>query len=297
MIVLIQQLPQLHFTGAKREGFGYSNLRSVPHQWNFKFNSKASWKCFCNKNETIHDASQGFSALPRDAPWDNATAWSTMALYIFSLHIPLSFGSLSLVSQLMRIPVLDPQTKALSRLGIQTIEFIVTVLLLKVTAKPNYRFRNFFRDHNLGGKRNWLFASAFGFGFLVSLVFLTSILAETVIGPKAVNSPVLKEILDSSNISRAACFIGYCVVTPFLEETVYRGFLLASISSEMQWQQAVLVSSAVFSAAHLSGENSVQLFIIGCVLGCSYCWTGNLRSSILIHSLYNAMTLLLTYLS
>ncbi|KAG7011969.1 hypothetical protein SDJN02_26877, partial [Cucurbita argyrosperma subsp. argyrosperma] len=223
MIVLIQELPQLHSTSAKREGFGYSSLRSIPHQWNFKFNSKASWKCFCNKNETVHEASQ-----------------------------------------------------ALSRLGIQTVEFIVTLLLLKVTAKPNYRFRNFFRDHNLGGKRNWLFASAFGFGFLVSLVFLTSILAETVLGPKAVNSPVLKEILDSSNISRAACFIAYCVVTPFLEETVYRGFLLASISTEMQWQQAVLVSSAVFSAAHLSGENSLQLFIIGCVLGCSYCWTGNL---------------------
>lgn len=58
MIVLIQQLPQLHSTSAKREGFGYSSLRSIPHQWNFKFNSKASWKCFCNKNETIHEASQ-----------------------------------------------------------------------------------------------------------------------------------------------------------------------------------------------------------------------------------------------
>lgn len=114
---------------------------------------------------------------------------------------------------------------------------------------------------------------------------------------QAVNNPVLKEILDSSNISRTSCFISYCVVTPLLEEIVYRGFLLASVSSEMQWQQAVIISSAVFSAAHLSVENSLQLFIIGCVLGSSYCWTGNLRSSILIHSLYNSMTLLLTYLS
>lgn len=187
--------------------------------------------------------------------------------------------------------------QALSRLAIQTLEFIVTLLLLKVTAKPNYRLMTFFRDNELCSKRNWLFASALGVGVLLSLVFLTSLLAERVIGPKAINDPVLKEILDSSNISRAACFTAYCVVTPFLEETVYRGFLLASISSEMQWQQAVIVSSAVFSAAHLSVENSLQLFIIGCVLGFSYCWTGNLRSSILIHSLYNAMTLLLTYLS
>ncbi|KAA0059522.1 uncharacterized protein E6C27_scaffold518G00320 [Cucumis melo var. makuwa] len=192
-----------------------------------------------SKNQTTHEAFQGFSALPRDTPWDNDTVWSTMALYIFSLHIPLSLGSLSLVSQLMHMPILDPQTKALSRLAIQTLEFILTLLLLKLTAKPNYRFRNFFRDNELCSKRNWIFASAFGVGFLLSLVFLTSLLAERVIGPKAVSNLVLKEILDCSNISRTACFIAYCVVTPFLEETVYRGFLLASISSEMQWQQAV----------------------------------------------------------
>ncbi|XP_011659105.1 uncharacterized protein LOC101217192 isoform X2 [Cucumis sativus] len=247
MILLIQHLPHLHSTVAKREQF-YDNfdskLRPFPHLSSFKFNSKPSLRCFCSKDQSTHEAFQ-----------------------------------------------------ALSRLAIQTLEFILTLLLLKLTAKPNYRFRYFFRDNELCNKRNWIFASAFGVGFLFSLVFLTSLLAESVIGPKAVSNLVLKEILDCSNISRTACFIAYCVVTPLLEETVYRGFLLASISSEMQWQQAVVISSAVFSAAHLSVENSLQLFIIGCVLGCSYCWTGNLRSSILIHSLYNAMSLLLTYLS
>ncbi|PQM36404.1 uncharacterized protein Pyn_11614 [Prunus yedoensis var. nudiflora] len=142
------------------------------------------------------------------------------------------------------------------------------------------------------------------------LVFLPSLLI-VLLGPRltmvslakteqtdhymAINNPVLKEILGSSNISKAACVLVYCIVTPVLDETVYRGFLLASISSTMKWQSAVLISSAIFSAAHLSGENSLQFFIIGCVLGCSYCWTGNLRSPILIHSLYNAMTLMITF--
>lgn len=107
----------------------------------------------------------------------------------------------------------------------------------------------------------------------------------------------MKEILVSSNISTAAFFLVCCIITPILEETVYRGFLLASISTRMKWQHAVLISSAIFAAAHLSGENFLQLFIIGCVLGCSYCWAGDLRSSILIHSLYNSMTLLITFLS
>ncbi|ONI17062.1 hypothetical protein PRUPE_3G135800 [Prunus persica] len=134
-------------------------------------------------------------------------------------------------------------------------------------------------------ERSWLLATAIGFGFLFILVFLTSLLT-VLLGPRfAIKNPVLKEIVVSSNVSKAACVLVYCIVTPVLEETIYRGFLLASISFTMKWQSAVLISSAIFSAAHLSGENSLQLFIIGCVLGCSYCSTGNSRSPMLIHSL------------
>jgi membrane protease YdiL (CAAX protease family) len=114
---------------------------------------------------------------------------------------------------------------------------------------------------------------------------------------QAVNNPILKEILLGSDISKAACVLLYCFVTPLLEETVYRGFLLTSISSTMKWQQAILISSVIFSAAHFSAENFLQLIIIGCVLGSSCCWSGNLSSSIVVHSLYNAMTLMLTLLS
>lgn len=121
---------------------------------------------------------------------------------------------------------------------------------------------------------------------------------------QAVNHPILKEILLGSDISKAACVLIYCFVTPLLEETVYRGFLLTSISSTMKWQQAISISSVIYSAAHFSAENFLQLVIIGCVLGSSYFWSGssycrsgNLNSSIVIHSLYNAMTLMLTLLS
>lgn len=109
-----------------------------------------------------------------------------------------------------------------------------------------------------------------------------------------VNNPILKEILLNSDISRVSCVLAYCIVTPLLEEIVYRGFLLTSLSSNMEWQQAVIISSVIFSAIHFSAGNFLQLFIIGCVLGSSYCWTGNLKSSIVIHSLYNALTLLIT---
>uniref|UniRef100_A0A7C9DGU7 CAAX prenyl protease 2/Lysostaphin resistance protein A-like domain-containing protein n=1 Tax=Opuntia streptacantha TaxID=393608 RepID=A0A7C9DGU7_OPUST len=110
-----------------------------------------------------------------------------------------------------------------------------------------------------------------------------------------VNNRVVKEILLSGSISQTACTFVYCIVAPLLEEIIYRGFLLTSLTPAMQWPQAVIISSVIFSASHLSADNFVQLFIIGGVLGCSYCWSGDLRSSILLHSLYNALTLLITY--
>ncbi|KAG5020914.1 hypothetical protein AAZX31_06G274700 [Glycine max] len=264
-------------------------LGSTPSQRN-------PFKCFCNRKEHVTPFSQGFSELQEDdSPWESGNVWSNLALYLFTLHIPFSFGGLSVVALFNGQPVLDPQTEALSLLTIQILEFGGALVLLKYTAKPQYKFSNFSRKNKLLSNRNWFLSSAVGFGFLVLLIFLTSLLADRLFGSKPVNNPILKDMLLNSDISRLSCVLAYCIVTPLLEEVVYRGFLLTSLSSTLEWQQAVAISSVVFSAIHFSGENFLQLFIIGCVLGCSYCWSGNLSSSIAIHSLYNALTLVITY--
>ncbi|KAK7404983.1 hypothetical protein VNO78_06088 [Psophocarpus tetragonolobus] len=254
------------------------------------------FKSFCNNGtERVTPFSRGFSELQEgDSPWESGNLWSSLALYVFTLHIPFSFGGLSVVALFNGQPVLDPQTQALSLLTVQILEFNGALVLLKYSAKSQYKFSNFFKRNKLLSIRNWFLSSALGFGFLVLLIFLTSLLADRLFGSKPVN-PILKEMLQNSDISRVSCVLAYCIVTPLLEEVVYRGFLLTSLSSTMEWQQAVAISSVIFSAIHFSGENFVQLFIIGCVLGSSYCWTGNLISSIVIHSLYNALTLVITY--
>ncbi|MBA0751638.1 hypothetical protein Gogos_000550 [Gossypium gossypioides] len=271
-------------------------------------------KCHCGThNKDTDKSTQGFSVLTSDIPWKTESLWSTMALYMFNLHVPLGFGGLSIVSYLLHQPVLDPQTEmkvhsklafssvnctfneALSLLVIDILELLATLFLLKSTIKPNNRLLDIFKVNPV--ERNWLLASALGFGVLILLVFLTSIVVDGLYGIKDVNNLILKEMLVRSDISKGACITVYCIITPILEEMVYRGFMLASLASTMNWKQAVVISAAIFSAAHLSGENFLQLFVIGCILGCSYCGTGNLSSSILIHSLYNAFTLILTFLS
>ncbi|XP_027348197.1 uncharacterized protein LOC113859685 [Abrus precatorius] len=211
------------------------------------------FKIFCKgKEEQVTPFSQEFSALPEDSPWESENIWSSIALYLFTLHIPLSFGGLSVVALFNGHPVLPPQTQALSLLIIQILELNGALVLLEYTAKPQYKFSNFFKNNKLLSKRNWILSSVLGFGFLVLLIFLTSLLADRLFGSKPVNNPILKDILLNSDISRVSCVVAYCIVTPFLEEVVYRGFLLTSLSSTMEWQKAVFISSVMFSAIHFS---------------------------------------------
>ncbi|KAK9284556.1 hypothetical protein L1049_023731 [Liquidambar formosana] len=225
--------------------------------FNSRFSTRASFKCFCIKNENTNEPTEGFSVLASDIPWDSGSVWSTMALYLFSLHVPLSFGGLSVVARILHRPVLNPQSEALSLLAIQTLDLIGALFLLRCMAKPQSKLFRFFKPIKSSKERNWVLASTLGFGFLILLVFLTSLLADRLIGPKDVNNPILKEILLSSHISETACVLAYCITTPLLEETVYRGFLLSSLASTMEWHRAVVISSAIFSAAHFSEVGSL----------------------------------------
>ncbi|KAH6825187.1 hypothetical protein C2S53_008733 [Perilla frutescens var. hirtella] len=261
------------------------------------FSNRASFNCRCIKNEKTSASHEGFSVLTSDPQGDIGSIWSSMGFYVFSIHVPLSFGGLSAAVKILHQPVLHPQTEAFLILAIQTLELSIVLLLLKCPGKPQYDLSDFFHAKKSSKQRSWLLASGLGFGVLLSLVFITTYFADRLMGPKEVNNPFVKEILSSGPSSVTACILVYCIVTPLLEEVVYRGFLVTSLASRMNWLLAVTISSIVFSAAHFSGENFLQLFIVGFVLGCSYCWTGNLSSSISIHSLYNALILYLTYIS
>ncbi|KAB2008888.1 hypothetical protein ES319_D10G130400v1 [Gossypium barbadense] len=227
-------------------------------------NDETDRRCHCGThNKDTDKFTQGFSVLTSDIPWETESLWSTMALYMFNLHIPFGFGGLSIVSYLLHQPILDPQTEALSLLVIDILELLATLFLLKSTIKPNNRLLDIFKVNPV--ERNWLLASAMGFGVLILLVFLTSIVVDGLYGIKDVNNLILKEMLVRSDISKGACITVYCIITPILEEMVYRGFMLASLASTMNWKQAVVISAAIFSAAHLSDRGfcgGIRWFLI-----------------------------------
>ncbi|KAL2984726.1 hypothetical protein AAZX31_12G105500 [Glycine max] len=80
-------------------------LGSTPSQHNY-------FKCFCDRKEHVTPFSQEFSTLQEDdSPWERGNVLSNLALYVFTLHIPFSFGGLSVVALFNGQPVVDPQTE------------------------------------------------------------------------------------------------------------------------------------------------------------------------------------------
>jgi hypothetical protein len=56
------------------------------------------------------------------------------------------------------------------------------------------------------------------------------------------------------------------VLAPILEESLFRGFLLTSLTRYMPNSGAVVISSLVFALAHFTPKDAPQLFALGLVL-------------------------------
>lgn len=91
----------------------------------------------------------------------------------------------------------------------------------------------------------------------------------------------------------ASLLVVTAVLAPILEETVFRGFLLPSLTKVMPVPAAVVVSAAAFATAHLSARDFPQLLAFGVLLGFVHVRSRNLLSTMLMHGAWNGGVLLL----
>ena len=84
------------------------------------------------------------------------------------------------------------------------------------------------------------------------------------------------------------------VLAPILEETVFRGFLLPSLTRWMGAPWALGVSTLIFALAHEHNTgDTAQLLAVGAMAGTAYCRTRNLAASIAVHASFNLGVLIL----
>jgi membrane protease YdiL (CAAX protease family) len=152
-----------------------------------------------------------------------------------------------------------------------------------------------------GGWLQWRprpLATAFGQALaavlmVLPLVALCSWLVERIWGDPGGSNPLLDMVLTSADPLALACFgLTATVLAPLFEETLFRGVLLPVLGRQLGGAGAVLVSAAVFAAAHLSLGELVPLFVLALGLGWLRWQSGRLLPCVLMHSLWNGLTFL-----
>lgn len=86
------------------------------------------------------------------------------------------------------------------------------------------------------------------------------------------------------------------MLAPILEETIFRGFLLTSLTRYMSLPAAAAVSSVLFAACHLSIRDFPQLVALGFIMGLAYGRSRNLLTSIAIHAAWNSSVVVMLFL-
>lgn len=97
-------------------------------------------------------------------------------------------------------------------------------------------------------------------------------------------------------------FVSLVLVPPFVEETIFRGFLFTGLRKKLPLLAAAILTSLLFAGPHLLESSSGPLWIAGIdtfVMSLVLCYlrekTGALWSGILIHMLKNGVAFLFLY--
>lgn len=132
-------------------------------------------------------------------------------------------------------------------------------------------------------------------GYLVALPLMigVSLVNQQIWNGQGGSNPLLQTVLEEGDsVALIVFLLTAAIAAPLFEETLFRGFLLPSLTRYMPVSGAILASSLLFAIAHLSFSEVLPLTTLGMVLGFIYSRSRNLLAPMLLHSLWNSATMI-----
>ncbi|KAJ1289660.1 hypothetical protein BS78_02G181600 [Paspalum vaginatum] len=266
--------------------------------------------CLYNSNNKLPSPSDKSSdEWPILRRWDVPWEWQTVVLTMVGCGVSFVLTGLVEQSALLYLgykvaeATLDEKAEILF-LGQLSVTIVVLGVIFGITNTfrpfPDDVFRYDIKEP-FKLQNGWLLWAGIGlFGAIISIALagtaMTHFNGET--PERETDSLVLLLPLIGSSTASTVFLVGITgVLAPILEETLFRGFLMVSLTKWFPTPVCVLVSAAVFALAHLTPGQFPQLFVLGIALGFSYAQTRNLLTPVTIHAFWNSgIILLLTFL-
>jgi uncharacterized protein len=141
-------------------------------------------------------------------------------------------------------------------------------------------------------KRNWVGWGLGGYFVALPLMLLVSLVNQQIWQGQGGSNPLLQIVLEEGDpVALGMFFFTAAVAAPVFEEILFRGFLLPSLTRYFPVGGAIALSSLIFATAHLSLSEVLPLTVLGAILGYVYTRSRGLLSSMLLHSLWNSVTM------
>lgn len=143
------------------------------------------------------------------------------------------------------------------------------------------------------GKRNWFVWGLGGYFVALPLMLLVSVINQQIWQGQGGSNPLLQIVLEEGDpVALGMFFFTAAIAAPVFEEILFRGFLLPSLTRYFPVGGAIALSSLIFATAHLSLSEILPLTVLGAILGFVYTRSRGLLSSIMLHSLWNSVTMI-----
>ncbi|WRH65052.1 MAG: type II CAAX endopeptidase family protein [Planktothrix sp. GU0601_MAG3] len=184
----------------------------------------------------------------------------------------------------------------------QAVYILITYLLLMVggfsvlyfSIKPYFPLPQGWFTFKI--KDNWFVWGLGGYLVALPLVILVSLINQKFWDGQGGSNPLLPIALESrDSLALGIFFITASIAAPIFEETMFRGFLLPSLTRYLPLGSAILLSGFLFAVAHFNVSEILPLMTLGIVLGFVYTRSRNLLAPMFMHGLWNSGTLLSLY--
>jgi uncharacterized protein len=148
--------------------------------------------------------------------------------------------------------------------------------------------------HGAGWRQN-LQAACWGLVAALPAIYFIHTLSFHLMGADAQPQPLLEFLAGNSNLQdKLLLILTAVVIAPISEELVFRGYIFGVLRRYAGRWWAMVISASVFAAIHAHIPSLAGLFVLAVALTLVYEGAGSLWASILMHALFNGITVILT---
>jgi membrane protease YdiL (CAAX protease family) len=124
------------------------------------------------------------------------------------------------------------------------------------------------------------------------LLFLADIVTQRLLRSAPQKQAILELFSQSSTVEQRILIIVLAVsLAPVAEEFIFRFFLYGVVKRYVGRVVGIVASALLFAAVHGHLPSFLPLFVLGVCLAVAYEWSGSILVSMMMHALFNAVTL------